>query len=118
MRGRCSAGQKALASLVIRLALADTFSVNCGVLALDEPSTNLDLENKTGLAEAIAEIIKSRQNQENFQLIVITHDEEFVEIIQTQLGTSGGPFYKVYRDQDSSGRYVSRIKEDQGHGAS
>jgi DNA repair protein RAD50 len=38
MRGRCSAGQKVLASLVIRLALADTFSVNCGVLALDEVS--------------------------------------------------------------------------------
>ncbi len=41
MRGRCSAGQKVLASLIIRLALAETFSTNCGVIALDEPTTNL-----------------------------------------------------------------------------
>lgn len=37
MRGRCSAGQKVLASLVIRIALGETFSKNCGILALDEP---------------------------------------------------------------------------------
>lgn len=36
MRGRCSAGQKVLASIIIRLALADSFGQNCGVLALDE----------------------------------------------------------------------------------
>ena len=38
MRGRCSAGQRVLASLVIRLALAETFCLNCGVMALDEVS--------------------------------------------------------------------------------
>lgn len=42
MRGRCSAGQRVLACLIIRMALAETFSSNCGVLALDEPTTNLD----------------------------------------------------------------------------
>lgn len=36
MRGRCSAGQKVLASIVIRLALAESFGQGCGVLALDE----------------------------------------------------------------------------------
>merc|ERR1711865_326945 len=75
MRGRCSAGQKVLASLVIRLALAETFSVNCGILALDEPTTNLDHENRQGFAIALASIIQQRRSQENFQLIVITHDE-------------------------------------------
>ena len=45
MRGRCSAGQKVLASLVIRLALAENFCLNCGILALDEPTTNLDAAN-------------------------------------------------------------------------
>ena len=39
---RCSAGQKVLASLIIRLALAETFAENCGIIALDEPTTNLD----------------------------------------------------------------------------
>jgi DNA repair protein RAD50 len=46
---------KVLASLVIRLALAESFCVNCGILALDEPTTNLDADNKEGLAKAIAE---------------------------------------------------------------
>jgi DNA repair protein RAD50 len=75
MRGRCSAGQKVLAAIVIRLALAETFCLNCGMLALDEPTTNLDEANKAGLAHALARIIKSRSAQHNFQLICITHDE-------------------------------------------
>lgn len=41
MRGRCSAGQKVLASILIRLALAECFGSNCGIIALDEPTTNL-----------------------------------------------------------------------------
>lgn len=79
MRGRCSAGQKVralkqtryplclwsflekicasfvqvLASLIIRLALAETFCLNCGILALDEPTTNLDAPNSESLAAAL-----------------------------------------------------------------
>ena len=79
MRGRCSAGQKVLASLIIRLALAETFSVNCGIIALDEPTTNLDKENVDSLANALADIANKRAEQRNFQLVVITHDEEFIE---------------------------------------
>ena len=40
MRGRCSAGQRVLACIVIRLALAETFCLSCGILTLDEPTTN------------------------------------------------------------------------------
>ena len=58
MRGRCSAGQKVLASIIIRLALAETFCVNCGLLALDEPTTNLDKDNIEGLAQALADIVE------------------------------------------------------------
>jgi len=49
VQGRCSAGQKVLASLLIRLALAETFCADCGVLALDEPTTNLDSKNSRGI---------------------------------------------------------------------
>lgn len=66
MRGRCSAGQKVLSSIIIRLSLAETFCANCGILALDEPTTNLDIDNIEGLAGALTEIIESRKNQENF----------------------------------------------------
>lgn len=78
MRGRCSAGQKVLASIVIRLALAESFGTNCGLIALDEPTTNLDQQNIKGLAESLSQIIKVRRKQANFQLLVITHDEQFL----------------------------------------
>ena len=55
MRGRCSAGQKVLASLIIRLALAETFCLNCGILTLDEPTCNLDEENIESLANHLTE---------------------------------------------------------------
>lgn len=81
MRGRCSAGQKVLAAIVIRLALAETFCLHCGILALDEPTTNLDRANVESLANALVTIIQTRAKQSNFQLIIITHDEEFVELL-------------------------------------
>ncbi len=42
MKGRCSMGQKVLASLIIRMALAEAFSASTHILTLDEPTTNLD----------------------------------------------------------------------------
>ncbi|XP_037323920.2 DNA repair protein RAD50 [Pungitius pungitius] len=100
MRGRCSAGQKVLASLIIRLALAETFCLNCGILALDEPTTNLDRDNIESLAHALVEIIKSRSSQRNFQLLIITHDEDFVEL----LGRSSyiEHFYRIRKNQDQN----------------
>ena len=82
MRGRCSAGQKVLASIIIRLALAECFGVNCGLIALDEPTTNLDRDNIRSLAMSLHDIIQYRQQQANFQLIVITHDEEFLKMMK------------------------------------
>ncbi|KAK8394416.1 hypothetical protein O3P69_006540 [Scylla paramamosain] len=79
MRGRCSAGQKVLASLLIRMALAETFSSQCGILALDEPTTNLDRENIDALAMALTEIVNARRNRASSQLIVISHDSNFLE---------------------------------------
>lgn len=72
---------RVLASIVIRLALAETFCIDCGVMTLDEPTTNLDHDNKGGLARAIARLIAERSRQQNFQLIVITHDEDFVDMV-------------------------------------
>ena len=68
-------GMQVLACLIIRLALAETFCLNCGILALDEPTTNLDEANAASLAEALRQIMAQRAAQSNFQLVVITHDE-------------------------------------------
>jgi DNA repair protein RAD50 len=117
MRGRCSAGQRVLAAIVIRLALAETFCLDCGILALDEPTTNLDDANKAGLASALAKIIVTRSQQHNFQLICITHDEDFVKLMSMELAASSDfslpeYYFRVSReeDEDNNGRYFSHIE--------
>ncbi|KAK7531176.1 DNA repair protein Rad50 [Phyllosticta citricarpa] len=97
MRGRCSAGQKVLASIIIRLALAECFGVSCGLIALDEPTTNLDRDNIRALAESLSEIIRVRRQQSNFQLIVITHDEEFLRYMNC--GDFCDYYYRVSRNE-------------------
>lgn len=96
MSGRCSAGQKVLASIIIRLALAERFSLNCGILALDEPTTNLDKENIISLSNALVNIVHSRKDEKNFQLIVITHDEDFLQELKHVDGMNH--YWKVSRN--------------------
>jgi DNA repair protein RAD50 len=116
MRGRCSAGQRMLASIVIRLALAETFCLNCGILTLDEPTTNLDDSNKKGLASALARIISARTSQSSFQLICITHDEDFVNVMRDEmsaLANYAAPefYFRISRQEDPSNqKYFSRIE--------
>uniref|UniRef100_A0A8C9GF62 DNA repair protein RAD50 n=1 Tax=Piliocolobus tephrosceles TaxID=591936 RepID=A0A8C9GF62_9PRIM len=97
MRGRCSSGQKVLCSIIIRLALAESFSIRCGILALDEPTTNLDKSNSRNLAALIANIVELRKGTSAFQLILITHDTYFVEAL-SKYGLTDC-FYKVSRDE-------------------
>lgn len=113
MRGRCSAGQKVLASIIIRLALAESFGINCGLIALDEPTTNLDSDNIRSLAESLHGIIKARRGQGNLQLIVITHDEEFLK--HMQCSDFCDDFYRVRRDEKQNSvivrESITRIME-------
>ncbi|KAJ1493625.1 hypothetical protein T484DRAFT_1610241 [Baffinella frigidus] len=96
MRGRCSAGQKAntrntyvLASLVVRMALAETFCHNCGILALDEPTSNLDAKNIEGFTGALARIVNDRRGaSSSFQLLVISHDTDFINELARETGIS------------------------------
>lgn len=97
MRGRCSAGQRVLASIIIRIALAECFCLNFGMIALDEPTTNLDDENIESLARALHSIIRERAVQRNFQLIIITHDEKFLRCMNAVDFTDH--YYKVIRDE-------------------
>jgi len=119
MRGRCSAGQKVLASIIIRLALAECFGVNCGLIALDEPTTNLDRDNIRALAESLGEIIRLRRQQSNFQLIVITHDEEFLRFMQC--ADFADYYYRVSRGQDQKSQIerqqIANVSLDRTPGA-
>lgn len=113
MRGRCSAGQKVLASIIIRLALSEAFGVNCGVIALDEPTTNLDEENIESLAKSLSNIIEMRRHQKNFQLIVITHDEKFLNHMNASEFTDH--FFRVKRDDRQKSQIelvdISRVSD-------
>lgn len=113
MRGRCSAGQKVLASIIIRLALAQCFGVNCGLIALDEPTTNLDSDNIESLAKALSLIISTRREQRNFQLIVITHDEKFLTHMNAAAYTDH--FFRVSRNERQKSQIewvpISRVVE-------
>ncbi|KAG9235443.1 putative DNA repair protein RAD50 [Amylocarpus encephaloides] len=102
MRGRCSAGQKVLASIIIRLALAECFGINCGVIALDEPTTNLDADNIKALATSLHAIITARRHQSNFQLIIITHDEEFLK--EMNCADFAEHFWQVSRDREQKSK--------------
>lgn len=94
-----------LASILIRMALAECFCVTCGMIALDEPTTNLDVANAKALAHALRAVIDLRQSVSldtgrPFQLVVITHDENFAN----QLGA---------REYCS---HLTRVtKDDDGH---
>jgi DNA repair protein RAD50 len=102
MRGRCSAGQKVLACIIIRLALSECFGTNCGVIALDEPTTNLDRDNIESLAHSLGRIIEMRRSQKNFQLIVITHDENFLHSMGA--GKYTDHFFQLRRDDSQNSR--------------
>jgi DNA repair protein RAD50 len=103
MRGRCSAGQKVLACLVVRLALAESFCTDCGILALDEPTTNLDRDNVESLAVALRAIIENRRQQAHFQLILISHDESFLSMMSARSFCDS--YHLIHKD--ASGNSVS-----------
>lgn len=103
-----------LGSIVIRLALAEAFSLECGVMVLDEPTTSLDYYNKEAVAQALIELVKTRREQSNFQLICITHDDEFGRTLlrdQNVGRLTDGKYYRISREQVPSKPqyYVSTI---------
>lgn len=105
-RGQCSAGQRVLACLIIRIALAEIFSGHYGVLALDEPTTNLDICNIESLCDALNRIVEERGTQNNFMLIVITHDEEFLRAMRHISSC-----YRVYRDDTHGKSRIGKVDD-------
>lgn len=103
MRGRSSAGQKMIASILIRLALAESFATGCNILALDEPTTNLDRENMESLVLTLSRVISKHKEDRNFQLIVITHDEDFVQLLSRD---SLEYFYRLSRNENGDSKIV------------
>ena len=64
-------------------------------MALDEPTTNLDKGNIRKLAKELGNLIEARKGNENFQLIVITHDRDFVKMLNEYTDS----YYEVTKDE-------------------
>lgn len=115
----CSAGQRALASIIIRLALAQTFAISCPIIALDEPTTNLDESNFKNLALQLISLSIYNDdddesdddlldiNKKTFQIIIITHNCDFVKTLVEEGMLNS--FYQITRDKDGCHSY-SKIK--------
>ena len=86
-------------------------------MTLDEPTTNIDYENKKGLAIALAQIIDTRASQHNFQIVIITHDEDFVSMMKNELAAKTTKFampekyYFVSRKEGGDGHHYSKIEQ-------
>ena len=113
MKGRCSLGQKMIASIVIRLALADAFGVNCGILALDEPTTNLDHANIENLAKFLSDLIDIRKDNEMFQLLIITHDKKFIQLLKDYTDI----YFNVYKDSNGFSKIEEKFLADLDDGS-
>lgn len=104
MREKSSAGQKALASIILRMTLAELFVKDFAFIALDEPTANLDLANVRSLADAIGAYVRRRTKKGvNIQWIIITHDEHFLKALDAQCSPY---YYRVQLDNEGCSQIV------------
>lgn len=84
-----STGQKVILALAFWPAVAALWGSDLGVLVLDEPTANLDTENRQLLAGSLREMTARLRG--NRQLIMVTHDQDlrsaFDQVID--LGSEG-----------------------------
>lgn len=110
MREKSSAGQKALASIILRMTLAELFVKDFAFIALDEPTANLDLPNIISLAKAIGNYVKRRSMKgANIQWIIITHDEQFLRALDAECSPY---FYRTKLDDTGSSEIVKLSSRD------
>lgn len=72
--GRLSTGQRVVLALAFWPSVASLWSSELGMLALDEPTANLDAENRKLLREALSAMTAKVRGER--QLIMVTHDPD------------------------------------------
>ena len=76
---------------------------------------NLHKHNKHGLAISLEQNIANRSKQNNFQLVLITHDDTFISMMKDELSSQTGfsmpeKYFHVRREQASDQKYYSKIE--------
>jgi len=98
MREKSSAGQRALAAIILRMTLAELFVKEFSFIALDEPTANLDENNVRSLARSIGAYVQRRAAKGiKLQSIIITHDEEFLRALNEECSPY---YYRTTLNQD------------------
>lgn len=77
---RLSGGEKVVASTSFRLAMADTFASEVGLLVLDEPSVYLDKDNIYHLQDLLVRL-KELSNASGRQILLVTHEESLLGFV-------------------------------------
>jgi len=114
LRGRCSTGQKAIACIVIRLALSQAFCTGpnaCRVFALDEPTTSLDRKTIKSFCHSVFKIIDIfKESGCPIQLLIITHDSDFMTELYRKRRESVDQCIKVQKSADDGYSKLARVK--------
>lgn len=76
---RLSVGQRAVLAICARIALNSRFVGQLGVLALDEPTADLDEHNQEALPVALVKL-KELCRARNLQIFFVTHAERLVDL--------------------------------------
>ncbi len=93
-----SGGERAIAALTLRVALAMAVAPHIGLLILDEPTHNLDERAVEALKESLRDELPSIVGQ----FFIITHDERLAEI--------GGRVIRVERRKEGMDEAVVRVE--------
>jgi len=72
--GRLSTGQRVVLALAFWPAVVSLWASDLGMLALDEPTANLDADNRKFLSQALGSMTAKVRGQR--QLIMVTHDHD------------------------------------------
>lgn len=104
MRNRCSSGQKILACLIIRLALAIIFK--CPAIVIDEPTAYLDTSNMLYLSQTLRDIAaRIVEGDRKFTLIIMSVNEKFLRRLQQN------DYYMLSRDGAGKSRITRKSFE-------
>lgn len=104
-RETCSSGQQVLLSILLRLSFSYISMSPFSFIVLDEPTNYLDKENSKNLAYVLADFIS---NEQNTQVIIITHSLEFCDALISATNNTNTRTYKV--SMESEGSTIREIK--------
>ncbi len=111
MRGRASAGEKVLASLIMRMAVAKVLCADAGVFVLDSPTANLDRKNVRTLAEALCKLVESESKKGKFQLLILSMDDTFIQMMKENQSLKS-LHYRIERPGGRSS-VITRVYDEQ-----